>query len=244
MEILAVNDDGIHARGIQLTAGFLRTLGHVTVVAPHTEQSGKSHSVDFKNEIRVEKADFLPGIDAYEVHSVPADCVRFGITGLHKKYDLLVSGMNHGENLGDDIVYSGTIGAVEEAAFFHMKAVAVSCRTALLEESQQYFPAILNFFRKYRLLSIGDYYNVNIPKDPKGFRFTKMGGPYYRDEFHLLHDDIWIQKGVFAYEPTEDLTFDTNANGAGFITITPLTVSRTDFSVLEKCRDLGEEFPL
>jgi len=240
MRFLAVNDDGIDALGIRLTTVFLQKKGEVTVCAPAFEQSGKSHSVNFKNEIRVEKRSFPNASEAYAVHSVPADCVRFGHTALQRTYDLVVSGMNHGENLGDDMVYSGTLGAVEEASFFRTKAVALSARTRNLESAATYFPAIWDFFVRNRLFDYCDFYNVNIPADPKGFRFTKMGGAYYTDRFTHLRDDVWIQKGVFAYNPSDDLLYDTNANGAGYITITPLTVNRTDLPVLKQLQEIDD----
>jgi len=238
MRFLAVNDDGIDANGLRLTAEFLKTLGEVTVCAPMKEQSGKSHSVNFKDEIRVEKRAFPWGLPAYAVDSSPADCVRFGHTGLNASYDLVVSGMNHGENLGDDLVYSGTLGAAEEASFFHTKALAVSARTENLDNAAESFPAIYRFFSEKRLFDFCDFYNVNIPEKPVGFRFTKMGGAYYTDRFTHLRDDVWIQRGVFAYSPSGDLLYDTNANGAGFITITPVTVNRTDLEALKRLSEL------
>ena len=115
MKILIVNDDGIHAPGIMHLAKWATKLGDVTVIAPKREQSGKSHSINIVDSFEIKTVEFLPDVKAYRVDSSPSDCSRFGILGLKQEYDLVLSGINNGYNMGRDIVYSGTVGAIFEA---------------------------------------------------------------------------------------------------------------------------------
>ena len=103
MRILITNDDGIQSPVLPLLAKWAQKHGEVTLVAPKYEQSGKSHSIDFRNEIEVKKGDLVVGVEAYSVDSTPADCVRFAVNFLERKYDLCISGVNRGYNLGADM---------------------------------------------------------------------------------------------------------------------------------------------
>ena len=104
MRILLTNDDGIDAIGIRLVAEWAKTLGELTVVAPKVEQSGMSHAIDFTHPIEIKKVDFMEGVEAYSMASTPADCVRFGVLALNKKFDLILSGVKLDE--GDKIKVS------------------------------------------------------------------------------------------------------------------------------------------
>jgi 5'-nucleotidase len=126
MKILITNDDGVFAPGIVPLVEWARKLGEVTVVAPKVEQSGKSHAINFTSPIEIKKVDLFEGVEAYAMDSTPADCVRFGITGLKREYDLVLSGINRGVNLGADIIYSGTVAAIFEAAYWKTRAIAFS----------------------------------------------------------------------------------------------------------------------
>ena len=104
MRILITNDDGINSPAIKALAIWAKKHGEVTVVAPKIEQSGKSHGIEIIKPIEIEKVDLVDGVTAYSVDSTPADCVRYGIIGLKKEYDLVLSGINRGYNLGKDIL--------------------------------------------------------------------------------------------------------------------------------------------
>ena len=112
MNILITNDDGVRAPALPHLIRWARQFGDVTTIAPKVEQSGKSHAIDFMKEIEIKQVELAPDVTAYSVDSTPADCVRYGVTSLGKKFHLVISGINRGYNLGADIVYSGTIGAV------------------------------------------------------------------------------------------------------------------------------------
>ena len=126
MRILITNDDGIQGEGLLHLVKWAQKLGEVVVAAPKVEQSAKSHSIQIHECFEVKKVDYLPGVTAYSVDSAPADCVRILTLGMHEKFDLVLSGINRGLNVGSDIMYSGTVAAVFEASNLGMKAIAVS----------------------------------------------------------------------------------------------------------------------
>lgn len=235
MRILITNDDGINAVGIRLLAEWAKKLGEVTVVAPKTEQSGKSHAIDFIHPTEIKRVPFLDGVTAYSMASTPADCVRFGIIGLEQEYDLVLSGINCGVNVGVDIVYSGTVGAIFEAAKLNTRAIAFSSFPDGMEEASGYFDAVYDYICEKKLLDEAPIYNVNIPKEVKGIRVTCQGSQYFSDRFVKQDGDIYIQVGgPIPDDYPDDLNRDTVAIHNGYISVTPLLFSRTDMAVYEK----------
>ncbi len=240
MEILITNDDGFEADGIHALADFARRLGRVTVVAPKIEQSGKSHAIDFKSEIEIKRIDFAEADEAYSVSSTPADCVRYAVIGLGRKYDLVLSGINRGVNLGIDISYSGTAGAIFEAGRLGMRGIAISTYPDTLGDAIPHLDRVYSFLSDNGLFDETPIYNVNIPSSPKGIRITKQGSPYFSDEFVHRGGDMYMQMGGKIPDVSpEDMERDTVALEAGYISITPLSTTRTDMQVFEKIRSLG-----
>ncbi len=239
MKILIVNDDGIDALGIRLLAEWAKKLGEVTVVAPKREQSAKSHAIDIANAYEIKKVPFIEGVTAYSVDSTPADCVRFGVVGLKAEYDLVLSGINRGVNVGGDIVYSGTIGAVFEAAKLGIKALAFSSFPNEQEAAAEYLDAAYAYVTENGLFEENSMYNINIPANAKGIRMTYQGTTYYSDDFERVEgtENMYRQVGdLIPDEHPEDMDRDTVALHAGYITVTPLMESRTNMSVFEKYR--------
>lgn len=237
MKILITNDDGIDALGLRLLAEWAVKFGEVTVVAPKRGQSAKSHAIEIVHGFEIKKVPYIEGVTAYSVDSTPADCVRFGIVGLHQKYDLVFSGINKGVNIGGDIVYSGTIGAVFEAAKLGMCAVAFSSFPDEQEEAAQYLDRAYAYLKENDLFSETPIYNINIPKNAKGVRMTYQGTTYYSDGFEHVEGDIYRQVGeMIPDEHPEDMDRDTVALHNGYITVTPLMESRTNMQVFEKYR--------
>ncbi|MBQ8529353.1 MAG: 5'/3'-nucleotidase SurE [Clostridia bacterium] len=235
MRILITNDDGINAEGIRALAEWAMKLGEITVVAPKVEQSGKSHGIEFTKHFEIKKVDFLNGTEAYSVDSTPADCVRFGFMGLGREYDLVLSGINRGVNLGADMVYSGTVGAIFEAGRLGCKGVALSTYPTTLDEALAELDSVWERITKGGYLDINPLYNVNIPPKPKGFKITKQGSPYFSDEFIYEGDNMYMQMGGKIPDVSpEDMTRDTVATEAGYITITPLLCTRTNMEAYEK----------
>ena len=238
MRILVTNDDGINSPSLHKLAVWAKNrFGEVVVCAPKVEQSGKSQAIDIIHAIEVKRVDFEDGIEAYAVDSTPADCVRFGIVGLHNKYDLVISGINRGYNMGKDIIYSGTVGAIFEAYGQGYKAMAISTDYTSFDTAVANLDLVYNYIMDNKLFDICDLYNVNIPTEVKGsILITRQGKACYSDEFVLADADkcLYKQQGEFVPECCDDLCFDTNAIAAGYISITPMTTERTDLKVYEK----------
>ena len=236
MKIMITNDDGIEARGLYLLTEWAKKLGDVTVFAPKTEQSGKGQAIELHKPFEVKRADYITGVRAFTVDSTPADCVRYALCGLFESFDLLLSGMNAGMNIGDDMAYSGTCGATFEAAYFGLRAVAVSTKADALDEAAKHFDGVYRYFTENRLFDFGSLFNVNIPPSPRGILLTKKGGPYYRDVFAERDAGMFMAEGYVAHRDLKDFTLDTDAALNGYVSITPLTTDRTDLSVLEKLK--------
>ncbi len=240
MRVLIVNDDGIASPALHGLAQWAkRRFGHVTVVAPKQEQSGKSQSIDFLHEIEIKRQD-IDGIEAWAVDSTPADCVRFGMLELSKKqkFDLMLSGINRGFNLGHDIAYSGTVGAIMESSRFGVPAVAFSAdiKAGALDSALSELDEVWDYVETKRLMQAGSLYNINIPMEPKGVCVTEIGASFYDDSFEKREGDMYFQVG----EPNPsaikaaDIHYDTGAVWSGYISITPITRNRTDYTVLKQ----------
>ena len=234
MKILLTTDDGIGAEGLFVLCDWAKRLGDITVIAPAQEQSGKSHGINIHSEIEIKKVEYPGAKDAYSVASTPADCVRFALLGLGEKYDLVLSGINCGLNIGTDIVYSGTVGAIFEAAAEGVPAIAVSTQPDYLCGVGRHLDDVYDFFVKNKLLSYSSLYNVNIPKDGKEILFTRQGGRYYNDKFEKTGEETYRQRGYSAHQDKKDFFIDTDAALNGYISVTPITLDRTDYDVLEK----------
>ncbi|MBQ7363041.1 MAG: 5'/3'-nucleotidase SurE [Clostridia bacterium] len=236
MKILIVNDDGIDAPGILHLAKWAKRFADVTVCAPRVEQSGRSHAINFIEPFEIKHVELCEGVDAYSVDSTPADCTRFGIIGLGRSYDLVLSGINYGVNMSGDIVYSGTVGAIFEAESRGHRAAALSIAKEDPLPEFSVLDSIFEFINKNRLFDASNLYNVNIPPSPKGIKITRQGDAYFSDEFFPIEagkkngdDGIYIQRGHAVPDTVpEDLTRDTVAFANGYISVTPMTSCRTD----------------
>ena len=239
MRFLIVNDDGIGADGIKLLAKWALTHGEVTVIAPKEEQSGKSHAIDFINPIEIKRVDFLEGVEAWAMASTPADCVRFGTVGLRIHYDLVLSGINRGTNMGGDIIYSGTMGAIFEAGNQHHRGIAFSTTPENLEGATEYLEEAYNFILENNLFDYSDLYNVNIPETVKGIKITKQGNAFFSDSFFKVDENTYSQHGeMIADKNSDDLDRDSIAFSNGYISVTPMTKERTDLVAFEKLKSL------
>ena len=228
MKILIVNDDGIESAGLAMLAKWATKLGEVTVVAPKTQQSGKSHAITIHESFDVQKVELKVGEKAaYSVDSTPVDCVRFATLGLRQQYDLILSGVNRGYNLGEDILYSGTVGAIFEAALRRTRGIALSTTYETWQYATQALDEIWEYFQKQKLFEHNPIYNVNIPPEYKGIVETVQGGPYFDDEWVDNGDGAWQQNGYCVHDNRHDLVLDTDATVDGYITVTPLTIDRT-----------------
>lgn len=232
MRILLTNDDGIHAEGMQVLMNWAKTIGEVTVFAPKVEQSAKSHAVEIHKAFEVKKVSLFDGSEGYSVDSTPADCVRYAILGMRKNFDLVISGVNRGLNIGRDIMYSGTVAAAFEAANLGIRALAVSTEPKSFDTARSQLDRVWAFIQSHRMLEKTGILNINIPHELTGesILITRQGGPYYSDDFHSVGNDMYLPVGLSIHDDHRDFTLDTDATLNGYITITPLTIDRTDFA--------------
>jgi 5'-nucleotidase len=248
MHILVTNDDGINAPGIIALAAALRAVGRVAVVAPDRERSAVGHALTLHHPLRAtELSD-----DVFAVDGTPTDCVNLGIHNLLSfKPDLVVSGINRGANLGDDITYSGTVSAALEATLMGIPAFAVSLAT---EGSAAEYNAAAAFAARLALqvfsrgLPSDTFLNVNVPDLPAERllppRITKQGRRRYGGSIVDKVDPrgrsyYWIGSGDFAFLDLEGTDF--HAVSRGHISITPLHIDLTNYASLQELGrwDLG-----
>ena len=239
MRILIVNDDGLHAAQLPNLIRWAGQLGQVTAFVPKFEQSGKSHSFTLHNDIEVKQVQLADDITVWSVDSTPADCVRFAVLGFGLEFDLVISGVNRGYNMGADIMYSGTVAAAYEAVNLGIPAISLSTCPENYHRATVELDRVWEFFVKNRLLDVNNIYNVNIPPVVKGFRITSQGGPYYSDDFPHVGGDLYRPMGKPVWEDSFNDSLDTDATLHGYITITPLQLDRTNKEVFRKLQTVG-----
>ena len=247
MHILLTNDDGIFAPGLAAMYEQLTQIGHVSVVAPTVSRSGASHSISLEPLI-CQKVQ-LPGtFTGYSIQGSPADCVKLAVMELIDKdnvpIDMVVSGINHGANVGINIYYSGTVAAAMEAAFYNIPAIAVS---AALEENLDIESAAAyagNIIKKLLPLTKSDIININIPRlslgKPKGTRIVPQATAGFDENYILCND----QHGKKVYQLTggdhrddHSIPTDTIALTEGYITITALKFGMTNHKKNEELKN-------
>ncbi|APV44343.1 5'-nucleotidase [Dehalogenimonas formicexedens] len=196
MKILISNDDGIHSAGLWVLANHLRTVGSVTIVAPDREQSATGTSLTLRHPLRVSKvASQLEGVECWATEGLPGDAVILGLEHvLEKPVDLVVSGINNGPNVGDDVLISGTVGAVLQAYLRNVPAIAVS--TFNIESTNHETPARLAAIIAKDIadgkLSGDIFLNINTPDIPldniKGIRLCHLAHKTHIDTVKEGHD--------------------------------------------------------
>jgi len=239
MEILVSNDDGYLSPGLNQLAQALEGFGHVTVIAPDRDRSGASNSLTLEHPIRSMMAE-----NGYiKVDGTPTDCVHLGITGLlDKEPDMVVTGINLGANLGDDVIYSGTVAGAMEGRFLGLPAMAVSIAAfepkhlASAAKAVQVLVSQLN----QGTLSSHTILNINVPDLPwskiSGFQSTRLGHrhkaePVKRDVDPRGRTIYWV--GPAGPEQDAGLGTDFYALREGYISVTPLQVDLTRHQSLE-----------
>ena len=236
MRILITNDDGIYAEGVLPLVQWAKTKGEVVVIAPKVEQSAKSHGIEIHKAFHAKQVDLCEGVTAWAVDSTPADCVRLAILGLHMEFDLVISGINRGLNIGRDIMYSGTVSAVFEACNLGVNAMAVSTSPAYYTDAAREMDKIWDFMVKNDLFRKNPMWNVNIPTGGSDeVRFTRQGGNYYSDKFRPDPDDMYFPCGVDVFERSGSKELDTDAVLVDkVISVMPLTLDRTNLELYKQ----------
>jgi 5'-nucleotidase len=248
--ILVSNDDGVHSAGIAALADALRDLGEVIVVAPDRERSAVSHSLTLHRPLRVEEL----GPGRYAIDGTPTDCVNLGVNGiLRRRPALVVSGINKGANLGDDVTYSGTVSAAMEGTLLGLPAFAVS----LVSRSEFRFEVAARFARRLaawvleRGLPPDTLLNVNVPapldgQPVRGFALTRMGRRRYGDAIIEKVDPrgkkyYWIGGDELEFEDAEGTDF--HAVSQGLISVTPIHLDLTNYKSFDALRALSFPWP-
>jgi len=243
MRILCTNDDGYMAGGLKALAKAARSLGNVEIVAPDREQSATSHALTIHRPLRSRQA----ADGCYVVDGTPTDCVIMAVNellGYHP--DFCLSGVNHGSNMGEDVLYSGTVAAAMEATVIGIPAVALSYTGDDFESLEGWGPLLEGFlkqilardsFPKHTLL------NVNLPAGPseqvRGIKVTSLGRRQYSDSITKALDPkgreyFWIGGDISTWAGAEDA--DYRAVKEGFISVTPLHLDLTNYEILEEIR--------
>ena len=242
MKILIVNDDGMHAAQLVPLIKWCQKLGDVTTAVPKFEQSGRSHSIELLKPFEAKEVELEPGIKIWAVDSTPADCVRFAVLALKQKYDLVISGINRGWNMGSDTMYSGTVGAACEAVNLGMKAVALSTSYRDYPRATEQLDRVFDFLQKHQLLCRHNLYNINIPADAKGIKITTIGTGYEMGPIEAVGEDQYFLQKLTVWADRNDNTLDMDASRNGYISITPLTTIKTDIAMFQNlyAEDLQE----
>jgi len=238
--ILISNDDGIHSVGLKALASKLRELGVVYVVAPDRERSASSHSLTLHRPLRVTKA----GEHEYSIDGTPTDCVTLAVHSiLPRKPDIVLSGINLGTNLGEDVLYSGTVSAAMEGTMLGIPSAAFSLG-APFDKSMGFaseFAADVAGRMLMEGLPSDTLLNINVPavKKIKGHRITSLGKRFFSDVVIEKIDPrgkkyFWIGGEVERWEGGDDSDF--YAISRGYVSITPLHFDLTNYSSIERLR--------
>ena len=249
MSILLSNDDGIASEGLQAAREVLESLDEVWIVAPDRDQSAVSHSVTLQRPLRIEPV--APRV--FSVDGTPTDCVNLAINGIMpQRPRLVISGINRGANLGDDITYSGTVSAAMEATLLGVPALAVS----LVGREEFHFASAAQFMRGLAATVLQDHLppdtllNVNVPGLPaheiKGFALTRQGKRRYSDAIVEKVDPrgkkyYWIGGDQLDFVDAEGTDF--SAIQQGLISITPLHLDLTNYASLRQLEHLRIPWP-
>lgn len=241
--ILVTNDDGIYSEGLRKLASACRALGEVIIVAPDREQSAASHALTLNRPLRLLEIEK----DEWIVDGTPTDCVNLAVLKLMKDHrpDLVVSGINFGPNLGDDVTYSGTISAAFEGALLNIPSIAFSA----LVGPHFSFDRCAAFAGELVRIALDQHrdprvvLNVNFPVDFSGVRITRLGKRIYSEGVIERLDPrgrkyYWIGGEPPVWHPEEGSDF--NAIQSGFVSITPLHLDLTHHESIQRLQPLEE----
>lgn len=246
--ILVTNDDGIRAEGITSLASGLRHLGRIVIVAPENEQSATSHAITLDKPLRIKEY----GKDRYGVTGTPTDCVLLAVQGIIGfKPDLVVSGINHGPNMGEDVLYSGTVAAAIEGYIMGISSIAFSI-TSWDPVSFQAASSLSAFLTGKMLENRGSdtlLWNVNIPPVPNeeinGIKVTKLASRIYNDTIMRDVDPrgkeyFWIGGGEPGWNKDNDSDF--SAITEKYVSLTPLSIDMNDIAGIAKIKSWNLEW--
>ena len=245
MRLLCTNDDGILALGLDCLVRAVQSLGEVTVVAPDREQSATSHALTMHHPLRVKPR----GERRFQVDGTPTDCVMLAVEALMpERPDFVLSGINHGQNMGEDVLYSGTVAAAMEGLALGVPSIALSFAggdhgsvdVSLLPAQ---VPTISRLLAHLFSLPLprDTLLNINVPsREARGIRLTRLGRRVFSDPLRRMQDPwgkevYWIGGGVMAWTGGPDS--DYQAIEDGYISVTPLHLDLTHYDMLASAAD-------
>lgn len=251
MRILLTNDDGIYAKGIEVLHDILMPLYDICVVAPETEQSAVGHAITFLDPLRVKPIKRNGDFFGYAVNGTPADCVKLAIRELmDNPPDMVISGVNLGANVGENVIYSGTVSAATEASMLGFSSMAVSIDAYPASDfsaARKYVPMIVERLR-FNPLSPGISLNVNIPHIPasdiRGIRVAHQGHLRYKEAYDRRVDPrnrvyYWLCSQMVEHDT--DPESDSYVLAQGYITLTPIHYDLTHYAACKLLKKLGWE---
>lgn len=248
MKIVLTNDDGIYSEGIQALRKRFEKEYEVYILAPDRERSATGHAITLYHPLRAEEIKFRDsGAKCWAIDGTPSDCIKLGVQGIMRQVpDLIISGINKGANLGTDVIYSGTVSAALEGVMMEIPAIAVSL--AAHEDWDFSFAAEYTYklvhWLKENPLQKSVMLNINIPSLPveeiNGMVFTKLGRRSYDNNFERRVDPrgrtyYWLAGAVV--DDLDEADTDIKALKNNQISITPISINFTDFTVLEKLKE-------
>jgi 5'-nucleotidase len=241
--ILVTNDDGIHSEGILVLAKALHEVGDIFVVAPDREKTAVAHSLTLHRPLRVEKVRR----NFWTVDGTPADCVYLGVnTILPKPAQLIVSGINKGGNMGDDVTYSGTVSAAFEGTLLGIPSFAISldARSHFKFHTAARFAVRVARYIARKGLPKGTFLNINVPnvdeKEIKSYKITQQGRFIHNGDGVIEKTDprgrkyYWIGGGQLIFDKTRNT--DVEAVSKSYISITPLNLDLTNYSSIRELK--------
>ena len=232
--ILVTNDDGIHAKGLRVLSEIAKEFGDVVVVAPDKPQSGMGHAITMTKPLRMKKVE-IDGVEAWSTSGTPVDCVKLAVYEImHRKPDLVLSGINHGSNSSINVIYSGTMSAAVEGAVEGIKSIGFSLldhdENADFEPAKPHLIAIIKNVLKNPMIA-GACLNVNIPKGHlKGMKICRQARGYWEDSFDVRKDPMgekyyWLKGDFVNLDQGEDT--DIWALDHDYISIVPTQFDMT-----------------
>lgn len=248
MEILLTNDDGIYSEGIQVLRKQLEKIAKVTIIAPDRERSTIGHAMTLRKPLRINEVNINGDYLGYSIDGTPVDCVIMGLLEIMKnsKPDMVVSGINRGPNLGDDIIYSGTVSAAMEGAMRNVPSLAVSIaayENFKFESAALVTKNIVSHLMKDNLPS-NLILNINVPNIDydkiEGIVVTRHGKRVYQDEIKIIHDPqgtthYWLGGDLPEGKIEPDTDFEAIYHHK--VSITPLSLDLTDYNNMPKVKD-------
>ncbi|GIW21816.1 MAG: 5'-nucleotidase SurE [Candidatus Sericytochromatia bacterium] len=250
MNIVISNDDGIFAKGIKVLSETIGKEHDVYVLAPDRERSANGHALTLHKPLRAEEVNIFNNVKkSWQINGTPSDCIKLGVGAiLNFKPDLIISGINRGQNMGTDVIYSGTVSAAMEGTILGIPSIAVSLASFEDNNYETAADFILNFIRTFnpKLLPVKTLLNINVPavdkKLLKGYKITKLGIHRYIDIFEKRTDlrgktYYWLAGESLEHEDDPDSDFSVVKNN--YVSITPIHYDMTNYKFLNDLLEMN-----